>query len=347
MRQKDYNSGVESLRRTNLLELFIDHFLNMADNLISFKSLNQSTIYLNQAKRLCEIYRHMGCENGAIEFMSRREELEETVKLLRKNGTGLDPPPVPLRTSTKVEPKLKSIRKSVTRKSSILRRSVKSRRSVRFSVKNKSYEPRSNLESSEESEDEGIQECVTTEVTIENNSQEKINIPSHIETDKDDQQLVFKEAQDKTLEQDSIILDDNIITTETSSDNPDKIYFNLSYISAETSTETLSPVEEISEPLKSKTILKKRSMKKIVLVPLENPSKNSESSTDRAIENNNEKSINNLNDKKNIKNFNEGKVNFKIEPIDNGKNIKNLIDDDFQNKKKELLKKLENRLIKN
>lgn len=105
----------------------------MAENLIKYKSINLSIIYLNQSKKLCEIYRHLKCENGAIEFMSRREELENTIQLIRQNGTEFDPPPVPFRLC--VEPK-----------SSFLR----NRRSVRFNSNQRKYSSESDYYDDEE-----------------------------------------------------------------------------------------------------------------------------------------------------------------------------------------------------
>lgn len=101
--------------------------------------------------------------------MSRREEIENTIKLLRRNGTEFDPPPVPFRIS--VEPKAALRRSSKPRKPSI-KKSLKSRRSVRFSSKPHSFEPRNYSSESECCDDEAIHSVITTQVIVENSHDE-------------------------------------------------------------------------------------------------------------------------------------------------------------------------------
>ncbi|XP_017065230.1 uncharacterized protein LOC108103967 [Drosophila eugracilis] len=67
------NNGLEILRRSNLLELLLDHLLAMLSTAIRFGNRGHAQLYLEQGQRLCRLYQHLGCSQQAKHFI---EELQ-------------------------------------------------------------------------------------------------------------------------------------------------------------------------------------------------------------------------------------------------------------------------------
>ncbi|XP_059222636.1 uncharacterized protein LOC106090810 isoform X2 [Stomoxys calcitrans] len=87
------NQGVENLRRTNILEIFIDHLLAMSTKALEFKSAAVMKNYLSQARRLCKFYHNYGCDVGAKEYLSKIQSLDEELEMLYIREEF--PPPAP------------------------------------------------------------------------------------------------------------------------------------------------------------------------------------------------------------------------------------------------------------
>ncbi|XP_034489468.1 uncharacterized protein LOC117793290 [Drosophila innubila] len=62
------NDGVEILRRTNLLELLLDHMLAMLSKATEFRNAQHGQLYLEQAQRLCRLYQQLGCSQNAQHY---------------------------------------------------------------------------------------------------------------------------------------------------------------------------------------------------------------------------------------------------------------------------------------
>ncbi|XP_037937710.1 uncharacterized protein LOC119671242 [Teleopsis dalmanni] len=71
------NQGLESLRRTNILEVLLDHLLAMSNKAIHMQIAHTAKIYIAQAKRLCKCYHKSGCDINAKEYLSDIHKLEE------------------------------------------------------------------------------------------------------------------------------------------------------------------------------------------------------------------------------------------------------------------------------
>ncbi|XP_060664236.1 uncharacterized protein LOC132796904 [Drosophila nasuta] len=59
------NDGVEILRRTNLLELVLDHQLSMLAKATEYRNAQHGQLYLAQTQRLCRLYQQLGCSQHA------------------------------------------------------------------------------------------------------------------------------------------------------------------------------------------------------------------------------------------------------------------------------------------
>ncbi|KAM8720585.1 hypothetical protein ACLKA7_006599 [Drosophila subpalustris] len=62
------NDGVEILRRTNLLELLLDHMLAMLSKATEFRNAQHAQLYLEQSQRLCRLYQQLGCSQNAQHY---------------------------------------------------------------------------------------------------------------------------------------------------------------------------------------------------------------------------------------------------------------------------------------
>ncbi|XP_012158894.2 uncharacterized protein LOC105665057 isoform X2 [Ceratitis capitata] len=122
---KQLNQGVENLRRTNILETFIDHLIAMTEKAINFRVLYLAKSFLVQARRLCKFYNNYGCDMGAKEYLSTIDSMEEEISGLQTNDefTHL-PPTLPIRTSVETGMKAK-VRKEVFEHLESVRRAVR------------------------------------------------------------------------------------------------------------------------------------------------------------------------------------------------------------------------------
>ncbi|XP_067639491.1 LOW QUALITY PROTEIN: uncharacterized protein [Eurosta solidaginis] len=94
------NQGVENLQRTNVLELFIDYLIVMAEKALEFRALHLTKTFLAQARRLSKFYNNYGCDMGAKEYFSTIESIEEELDAVQINGDATNyPPTLPIRTS--------------------------------------------------------------------------------------------------------------------------------------------------------------------------------------------------------------------------------------------------------
>lgn len=112
---KHLNQGVENLRRTNILEIIIDHLITMTEKAMEFRVLYLAKTFLIHARRLCKFYHNYGCDMGAREYLTTIGSIEEEISGLQMNEdfTNL-PPTLPIRTSTKeVFEHLESVRRTV------------------------------------------------------------------------------------------------------------------------------------------------------------------------------------------------------------------------------------------
>ncbi|ALC49076.1 CG15865 [Drosophila busckii] len=62
------NDGVEILRRTNLLELLLDHQLGMLAKSVEFRNAPLAQFYLEHGQRLCRLYQQLGCSQFAPHY---------------------------------------------------------------------------------------------------------------------------------------------------------------------------------------------------------------------------------------------------------------------------------------
>ncbi|XP_075156938.1 uncharacterized protein LOC142230182 [Haematobia irritans] len=101
------NQGVENLRRTNILEIFIDHLLAMSAKALEFHSAAVMKSYLSQSRRLCKFYHNYGCDIGAKEYLSKIQSLDEELEMLYvKEDFSYPAPSLPVRIS--IEPTTQS-----------------------------------------------------------------------------------------------------------------------------------------------------------------------------------------------------------------------------------------------
>ncbi|EDX01947.1 uncharacterized protein LOC6524999 [Drosophila yakuba] len=63
------NNGLEILRRSNLVELLLDHSLAMLACATRFGNRTHAQLYLEQGQRLCRLYQHLGCSQQAQHFV--------------------------------------------------------------------------------------------------------------------------------------------------------------------------------------------------------------------------------------------------------------------------------------
>ncbi|XP_055915036.1 uncharacterized protein LOC129948182 [Eupeodes corollae] len=101
-KKKDYNQGIENLRRTNILEIILDNLIAMGETYTKskeYRSIYLARIYLNQAKRLCKFYSGYGCDMGAIEYISKIQTIESQIAILSNTESNIPPPALPIRTS--------------------------------------------------------------------------------------------------------------------------------------------------------------------------------------------------------------------------------------------------------
>ncbi|XP_033171035.1 uncharacterized protein LOC117147991 [Drosophila mauritiana] len=63
------NNGLEILRRSNLVELLLDHSLAMLARAIRFGNRGHAQLYLEHGQRLCRLYQHLGCSQQAQHFV--------------------------------------------------------------------------------------------------------------------------------------------------------------------------------------------------------------------------------------------------------------------------------------
>ena len=98
---RQLNQGVENLRRTNVLEIIIDHLLEMAAQSIKFHSVVKAKSYLSQARRLCKCYHNYGCDIGAKEYLASIHNLDEDLLMIYdQEDFNMGPPSLPRRIST-------------------------------------------------------------------------------------------------------------------------------------------------------------------------------------------------------------------------------------------------------
>lgn len=102
------NQGVENLRRTNLLEIFLDHLIAISTKALEFHSVMVTKSYLSQARRLCKFYHNYGCDVGAKEYLNKIQSLDEELEILyvKEDFTLSHPPSLPVRIS--IEPSMTS-----------------------------------------------------------------------------------------------------------------------------------------------------------------------------------------------------------------------------------------------
>lgn len=103
---------MENLRRTNVLEIVLDHLLEMASKAIQFHSVVIAKTYLSQARRLCKCYHNYGCDIGAKEYLASIHNLDEELQIIYdKEDFSIGPPSLPRRIS--MEPVLPEVPPSV------------------------------------------------------------------------------------------------------------------------------------------------------------------------------------------------------------------------------------------
>ncbi|XP_017016277.2 uncharacterized protein [Drosophila takahashii] len=90
------NNGLEILRRSNLLELLLDHQLAMLTHSIRFGNRVHAQLYLEQGQRLCRLYQHLGCSQQAHHFIQALQESAGEMENMSNVPVGnLESPPAP------------------------------------------------------------------------------------------------------------------------------------------------------------------------------------------------------------------------------------------------------------
>ena len=103
---------MENLRRTNVLEIIIDHLLEMAAKSIKFHSVVKAKSYLSQARRLSKCYHNYGCDIGAKEYLASIHNLDEDLLMIYdQEDFNTGPPSLPRRVST--EPVLPEVPQNI------------------------------------------------------------------------------------------------------------------------------------------------------------------------------------------------------------------------------------------
>ncbi|XP_020808502.1 uncharacterized protein LOC110184347 [Drosophila serrata] len=76
------NNGLEILRRSNLLELLLDHLLAMLARAIRFGNRGHAQLYLEQGQRLCRLYQHLGCSQQAQHFIQELQQAASNMEMM-------------------------------------------------------------------------------------------------------------------------------------------------------------------------------------------------------------------------------------------------------------------------
>ncbi|XP_017018011.1 uncharacterized protein [Drosophila kikkawai] len=76
------NNGLEILRRSNLLELLLDHLLAMLARAIRFGNRGHAQLYLEQGQRLCRLYQHLGCSQQAQHFTQELQQAASNMEAM-------------------------------------------------------------------------------------------------------------------------------------------------------------------------------------------------------------------------------------------------------------------------
>lgn len=118
---EEFNIGVENLRRTNILEILLDHLIAMAEKSRDFRTFSLGRIYLTQAKRLCQLYIQYGCDMGATEYISSIEYIESQLLILNQSEAKTSLPELPIsadvvNSPSKIKNKTKKLDKGVEQK---------------------------------------------------------------------------------------------------------------------------------------------------------------------------------------------------------------------------------------
>ncbi|KAL9886385.1 uncharacterized protein ACN427_012346 [Glossina fuscipes fuscipes] len=72
------NQGLENLRKTNILEILLDHLLEMSKKSINYCSPIRNLLTLFRI--LCKFYHNYGCDLGAAEYLDALHNLEEDLQ---------------------------------------------------------------------------------------------------------------------------------------------------------------------------------------------------------------------------------------------------------------------------
>uniref|UniRef100_A0A6P4G337 LOW QUALITY PROTEIN: uncharacterized protein LOC108053746 n=1 Tax=Drosophila rhopaloa TaxID=1041015 RepID=A0A6P4G337_DRORH len=90
------NNGLEILRRSNLLELLLDHLLAMLAHSTRLGNRGHAQLYLEQGQRLCRLYQHLGCSQQAQHFIQELQEAASRIEVMSRtplpNRAGGSPP---------------------------------------------------------------------------------------------------------------------------------------------------------------------------------------------------------------------------------------------------------------
>ncbi|EDV46397.1 uncharacterized protein LOC6550004 [Drosophila erecta] len=81
------NNGLEILRRSNLLELLLDHALAMLVSSIRFGNRTHAQLYLEQGQRLCRLYQHLGCSQQAQHFVQELQSAANDMERMCESHT--------------------------------------------------------------------------------------------------------------------------------------------------------------------------------------------------------------------------------------------------------------------
>jgi len=81
------NNGLEILRRSNLLELLLDHLLAMLTHAIRFGNRGHAQLYLEQGQRLCRLYQHLGCSQQAKHFIQELQVAANDMEAMSRTPT--------------------------------------------------------------------------------------------------------------------------------------------------------------------------------------------------------------------------------------------------------------------
>lgn len=76
------NNGLEILRRTNLLELFLDHSLAMTAQAVHFGQRNHALLYLMQGQLLCKLYQNLGCSQKSEHFVTELQQVAAKIETM-------------------------------------------------------------------------------------------------------------------------------------------------------------------------------------------------------------------------------------------------------------------------